>query len=185
MSNTQASTSLTILSQYQARPLLQAREEGRAIAETSLDLGLRACELRLTTEGIDLPDGQRLAWESIEEIAESDTGCFFLRNSQIEKVQLYSEAFGRFYTLYPTPRAPTMLVSGIPMHRIEGIDPHEDTLRKIRTVVPVTGRVLDTTTGLGYTAIQAARTALEVTTIELDPVVLEVARRNPWSHELF
>src|SRR5438128_7660937 len=85
----------------------------------------------------------------------------------------------------PTERAPTMLLSGIPMHRIKGIDPHEDTLRKIRAVAPVSGRVLDTATGLGYTAIEAARTAAEVVTIEIDPTVLEVARRNPLSRSLF
>ena len=38
--------------------------------------------------------------------------------------------------------------------------------------------MLDVCTGLGYTAIAAARTAEHVVTIELDPTVLEVARRN-------
>ena len=71
------------------------------------------------------------------------------------------------------------------MHRIKGIDPYQDTLKKIRTVAPISGRVLDTCTGLGYTAIEAAQTAREVVTIELDPTVLEVARLNPWSRELF
>jgi predicted methyltransferase len=49
----------------------------------------------------------------------------------------------------------------------------------------MTGRVLDTATGLGYTAIVAAATAAEVVTIELDPTGLEIARQNPWSRELF
>jgi len=71
------------------------------------------------------------------------------------------------------------------MHRIKGIDPHLDTLKKVRTIGPITGRVLDTCTGLGYTAIEAAKTADQVTTIELDPTVLEVARLNPWSRQLF
>jgi predicted methyltransferase len=47
------------------------------------------------------------------------------------------------------------------------------------------GRTLDTATGLGYTAIEASRTADRVITIELDPAALEVARYNPWSRELF
>jgi predicted methyltransferase len=47
------------------------------------------------------------------------------------------------------------------------------------------GQVLDTATGLGYTAIEAAKTAAHVTTIELDPTALEVARCNPWSQALF
>jgi hypothetical protein len=78
-----------------------------------------------------------------------------------------------------------MLVSGIPMHRIKATDPIADTRAKVRTVAPVRGRVLDTCTGLGYTAIEAAKTADEVVTIELDPAALEVARANPWSRALF
>jgi len=71
------------------------------------------------------------------------------------------------------------------MHRIKGTDPYQDTLSKIKAVSPVVGRVLDTTTGLGYTAIEASRTAEEVITIEIDPAVLEIARLNPWSRALF
>jgi hypothetical protein len=85
----------------------------------------------------------------------------------------------------PTDGAPTMLVSGIPMHRFKGIDPHRDTLLKIKTIAPVTGSVLDTATGLGYTAIEAAKTAERVTTVEIEPAALEVARLNPWSQRLF
>ena len=85
----------------------------------------------------------------------------------------------------PTAGAPTILISGIPMHRIKGIDPHQDTLQKIGTIKPLHGQVLDTATGLGYTAIEAARTADQVITIELDPTVLSIARVNPWSQSLF
>src|ERR1043166_360472 len=115
-----------------------------------------------------LPDGQHLSWAQIEEIAGTQTVCFLVVDSRIDKIQFFSSELNRLYSLMPTERAPTMLVSGIPMHRIKGIDPHEDTLRKIRSVAPVSGRVLDTTTGLGYTALEAARTAAEVITIELD-----------------
>jgi hypothetical protein len=85
----------------------------------------------------------------------------------------------------PTENAPTMLVAGLPMHRIKGVDPYQDTRRKIKAASPVVGKVLDTATGLGYTAIQAARTADEVITVELDPTSLQVARLNPWSADLF
>ena len=78
-----------------------------------------------------------------------------------------------------------MLVSGIPMHRIKGTDPHQDTLSKIKTIAPIKGQVLDTATGLGYTAIQAAKSADRVVTIELDPAALEIAGLNPWSQGLF
>jgi len=88
-------------------------------------------------------------------------------------------------SLYPTEKAPTTLVSGLTMHRIEGTDPHSDTLQKIRAASPVVGRVLDTATGLGYTAIEAAKTADHVVSVEIDPASLEIARYNPWSQALF
>jgi predicted methyltransferase len=165
--------------------MLAARREGRDAAITSLDLGLTQTQVALRPEGVLFPDGQELAWERIEEISENEATCYLVEGNIAEKVQFFSPKLNRFYSLMPTERAPTMLLSGIPMHRIKGIDPHEDTLRKMRTLAPVAGRVLDTATGLGYTAIEAARTAEEVVTIELDPTVLEVAWRNPWSRALF
>jgi len=78
-----------------------------------------------------------------------------------------------------------MLIAGFVMHRIKGIDPMQDTLRKIATISPIVGHVLDTATGLGYTAIEAAKTAEQVVTIELDPGAQEIARLNPWSRGLF
>ena len=78
-----------------------------------------------------------------------------------------------------------MLVAGFVMHRIKDIDPMQDTKRKISAIAPVVGRVLDTATGLGYTAIEAAKTADEIVTIELDPGAQEMARLNPWSQALF
>jgi predicted methyltransferase len=78
-----------------------------------------------------------------------------------------------------------MLIAGFVMHRIKDLDPWQDTQRKIAAIAPVSGSVLDTATGLGYTAILAARSAESVTTIELDPGAQAIARLNPWSQELF
>jgi len=174
-----------ILSHYHVTPLLNARQTGEGAVSTSLDLGLTSAEVLLEAERVVLPNGQWLPWEILEEIGQSETGCFVVEDNTAEKIQRFSEFLGRAYSLMPTERAPTLLVSGIPMHRIKGTNPQRDTQTKIRAVAPVTGQVLDTCTGLGYTAIEAARTAEQVVTIELDPTVLEVARLNPWSHELF
>jgi predicted methyltransferase len=174
-----------VLSHYHTAAILSARREGRSSTVTSLDLGLTQSEVLLQPERVVFPDGQGLSWEYVEEIDESELACFVVEDGVAEKVQRFSEFLNRFYSLMPTKRAPTLLVSGISMHRIKGIDPHRDTLLKIATIAPVTGRVLDTCTGLGYTAIEAAKTAEQVVTIELDPMVLEVARVNPWSRSLF
>ena len=176
---------MIVLSHYQARSLLAAWRQGVERVKASLDLNLSQVEVILEVEGARLPGGQRLDWEAVEGIAGAESSCFVIRDGMAEPVQFYSEATDRAYSLYPTAGAPTMLVSGIPMHRIKDTDPHADTLEKIRAARPVVGQVLDTATGLGYTAIEAAKTAAHVTTIELDPAALQVCRCNPWSQGLF
>jgi predicted methyltransferase len=176
---------MVILSTVQAHPLLEAFRSGSEKVETSLDLNRTRVVVGLGEKGVKLPDGGILSWEQVEEIAGTHNACFAVQDGQMRKAQVYSAEFNRFYSLYPTRRAPTMLLSGIPMHRIKHVDPVEDTERKMKTIAPVTGEVLDVCTGLGYTAMAAARTGNRVTTIELDPMVLEVCRLNPWSHGLF
>jgi predicted methyltransferase len=175
---------MIILSHYQASALLEAHGSGHATAVTSLDLGLTTTEVSLTPDRLILPDAV-LAWAEIENIARHDTACFVVENNHAEMIRGYSDLTGRVYGLMPTESAPTMLISGLPMHRIKGTDPHRDTLAKIKAIAPITGRVLDTCTGLGYTSIAAALTAEHVITIELDPSAQEIARCNPWSRSLF
>ena len=174
-----------VLSYIQAESILQARKVGQEAVVVSLDLGLTTAEVAIGPTGIRLLDGQSLAWEDVEAISETPRSCFVIKDNKPHKIQVFSEATNRLYSLMPTAGAPTMLVSGIPMHRIKGTDPHRDTLQKVRTIAPVVGRVLDTATGLGYTAIEAAKTADHIVTIELDPAALEVAQLNPWSQALF
>lgn len=176
---------LYVLSYVHAAPLLVARQGALAAVQTSLDLGLTTNEVTLEADRVVLPDGQALPWDAIEEIARDDSVCYAVQDGAAFKIQRFSEVRNLSYVLMPTQRAPTVLISGIQMHRIKDIDPWQDTLTKIRTIVPVEGRVLDTCTGLGYTAIASAKTADEVVTIELDPNMLEMARLNPWSSPLF
>jgi len=176
---------LMVLSHYEVKYLLKARREGRNTASISPDLGLTTVEVELSAEGATFPSGEELDWASVEEIAASETKCFYFQGSTLSEIRVFSETTGRVCSLYPTGGCPTMVIGGFPMHRIKGTDPHQDTLQKVRAAAPIVGNVLDTTTGLGYTAIEESRTAVHVTTIELDPASLEVARLNPWSQELF
>lgn len=174
-----------VLSHVQAKSILDARQSGLTETVSSVDLGLSTCHLRLSDDGLHLPDSQILTWQNLRVIGQDENACFTIIEGEPTKVQFYSEALSRVYTLMPTQGAPTMLVSGIPMHRIKDVDPQQDTRLKIKAIAPVNGHVLDTATGLGYTAIEAARTAEQVITIELDPIVLEICRLNPWSQALF
>jgi predicted methyltransferase len=176
---------LVVLSHYQAEIALEARHAGMEKVAMSLDLGMHTILVPLSPAGIPINDHILIKWEEIEHIAKSQAGCFELSGESPRVIHCYSELTERAYSLYPTSGAPTMLVSGIPMHRIKDTDPFMDTREKIRAIKPVVGQVLDTATGLGYTAIQAAKSAEHVTTIELDPAALQICRSNPWSQELF
>lgn len=174
-----------VLSHYQAHDALDARHNGMVSVELSLDLGISTTRMPISSSGLQLPDGCLLTWEEVEDIGKSTSSCYVIENGSARPIQFFSALTDRVYSLYPTQGAPTMLISGIPMHRIKDTEPHEDTLEKVRAIKPLVGQVLDTATGLGYTAIEAARTAEQVTTIELDPAALRVCRLNSWSQELF
>lgn len=176
---------LVVLSHIQANALLGAHAKGETTVTTSLDLNLTTTQVQLDGEGVHFVPGERLTWDDIAFIHEDENSCFQITPESIDKIQAFSEETNRHYSLYPTTHAPTLLISGIPMHRIKESDPHRDTLAKVGTVQPITGQVLDTATGLGYTATEAAKSADRVITVEFDPAVLEVARRNPWSQRLF
>ncbi|HEY6284136.1 MAG TPA: spermine synthase [Ktedonobacteraceae bacterium] len=174
-----------ILSYVQAESLLKAKQQGITSVQISPDLGLSTVIVTLTSEGIAFLNGEDLDWHSIEKISKSEVNCFILEDNAVRPIQVFSEYTNRVCSLMPTKGAPSMLIAGFVMHRIKDIDPMQDTLRKIAAISPIVGRVLDTATGLGYTAIEAAKTADEVVTIELDPGSQEIARLNPWSQTLF
>jgi predicted methyltransferase len=177
--------SAVVLSHFQTKQLLEARDKSQEAHLTSPDLGLSQIEASLESGGVRFPDGTWLSWGQVEEIQEAKNSCFLIEGSTMHKIQSFSEISNQLFSLYPTMGAPTMLISGIPMHRIKDTEPHQDTLEKIKAIRPINGRVLDTATGLGYTAIEAARSARSVVTIEISQAALEVARFNPWSRALF
>ncbi len=186
-----------VLSYIQVKAILAAREKGEQTAEVSPDLGLSTRTVTITPEGVVFPGGEQLNWQDIEKIKKSQGKCFLVKDGSIEAIQVFSEQTNRPCSLWSSGGAPTMLIASFTMHRIVDTDPMQDTLKKIATISPIVGRVLDTATGLGYTAvldtatglgytaIEAARTADQVVTIELDPGAQQIARLNPWSRGLF
>jgi hypothetical protein len=177
-------TKAWILSHYQVTPLLKQREAVGSIVSISPDLFISTLEGVITSKGVETQQYEILPWAVLQEIASSPNNCFTLNNGTLKKILIFSERTNSTYSLYPTASAPTMLISGIPMHRIKDTTPDIDTRQKIKAARP-TGRVLDTATGLGYTAIASAKTADQVITVELDPAAQQICHLNPWSQELF
>jgi len=174
-----------VLSHYQAALMLKAKQDGKSSLSASIDLGMSSIDIQLFEKYISLPDGALVSWENIETINANKDNCFYVKKDEVLKIRGYSEITGRSYSLFPTPDAPSLIIAGFLMHRIKGITPWQSALSMVRTIAPFHGRVLDTSTGLGYTAICAAKTASKVITMEIDPVAQEMARFNPWSRELY
>lgn len=165
--------------------MLAAVRSGVTSVESSLDLNRTRQQLVCNAEGVQPEDLPQLTIPLLAYVEEDANSCWLVDGDELEKIEAYSEEMGRYYSLYPTESAPTMLISGIPMHRIQDTDPWRDTQAKIKAAGPIAGDVLDTCTGLGYTALLAAEKAAHVTTIELDETAHEVVRRNPWSQHIF
>ncbi len=176
---------LIVIAWPQAAEMLAALKAAAPSVTTSLDLGMTRVTLSLAQGMIELPGNLRMDADYLQAVVDDPNSCMRVQPDGLYKVSAFSEETGRYYSLYPTSGAPTMLISGIPMHRVKDTDPYADTRTKIRAAGPLTGDVLDTCTGLGYTALEAARTARSVTTLELDPTVYEIIRQNPWSAHLF
>jgi uncharacterized protein len=174
----------TVLSWYQGEILLKAARAGLPSAMLSLDLGVSEVELQLTETGA-LLGNHLLSWEQVEWLCEQKNVVFEWLDGQLEAVRAYSAEFSRMYQLMPTAGSPALLLSGFTMHRFRDVSPVAGAHAMVKAVLPVRGALLDTATGLGYAAIEAARHATHVTTIELDVTVQQVAAKNAWSRGLF
>ncbi len=173
-----------VLSHFQTTPILKQKKSIGGKITFSPDLNISSLNGIITPEGVEIPGSEILRWDVIQEIDAAPNNCFTIVDGIPEKILTFSELTNSTYSLYPTEQAPTMLISGIPMHRIKNTNPERDTREKIKVARPA-GRVLDTATGLGYTAIAAAKTAEGVITVELDPAAQDICRQNPWSQRLF
>ncbi|MBI2671870.1 methyltransferase [Candidatus Woesearchaeota archaeon] len=164
---------LPILSSSELRRITGNIKEGLNEIEVSLDLGLSRTKIRLDKKGFFLNN----LLIKIPKIREKDKSCYVVNENKLEKVQFFSEETNNMYKLIPTSFRPILKISGTSMHKKEFVD----RIKKDR----LNGKVLDSGTGIGYTAIAAAKTAEEVITIEADKNVIEIAKLNPYSQELF
>lgn len=200
-----------VLSHFEAAQFLSLRPKAKSLSSTqmvkgpfSVDIGSRSIEsIFISSEGIskaeyeksdDTTTGPTLAtWEELRKMSKKGkTGayeCFKDGKSIPQKIAGISEQTQVTGSLHPCEeyKAPTLILGGFGMHRFKNTNPQADTIAKIKAVGHFHGHVLDICTGLGYTAIHAAKfeEVNKVTTIELDPLVISIQRRNPWSRELF
>lgn len=165
---------------------------------STINLGFTAHpRLLLLPDGVALdasvpPSSPCVSWDELDRIARDKRDGAWECESGFEPVRIetFSEATKRHAKLLPVENGcPTAVLAGFNMHRMKGTNPVADTREKLRAFGEQgpSGAVLDICTGLGYTAIAASKLASveRVVTIELDPGMVEMQRRNPWSRELF
>lgn len=164
--------------------LIDSLRRVEGCVELSLDIGLARTTI-CVNEGYISFDGFRLKLTDVTP-SENDRIVLVEDQGKIYEVALHTEK--GFYKLKAVgeDKAPTLEINGIHMHRIVGTDPWKDSMSKVVAAKVKRGNVvLDTCTGLGYTAILSCmRGASLVYTFEVDENVVWIAERNPWSRGL-
>ncbi len=192
----------------------------RAVFEHTVDFGLSRSEIRIDETRVEISKRQQsddddddddamivLNREDVFAIEPDDLTVYTVVQTsedagdsralaKLEPCRIYSNTIDRVCALCPSDSvnpelAPTALIAGFSMHRFGlGVDPKEDTRRKIASLKPYKGNnlaVLDVCTGLAYTAVMASEleNVSSVTTIELDPTMTQICAMNPHSKGLF
>lgn len=173
---------------HAVEPTITKREALRLLAarvgecELSVDMGRTISKAQITKDTITVA-GLTLLKEKLKKV--KDETCYVIRDGELLPVAMFSEQSNFYYKLHPTQGWPTLKISSTPMHRHTRMLPEQSAKQMVDQIKPITGVVLDTCCGLGYTAILAAKHAEKVLTFEIDPFVQEMAKYNPYSQELF
>src|ERR1022692_4200166 len=80
---------MIVVSHVQLRPILAARQAGRATATTSLDLGLTSQEVHLEAGRVVLTSDDWLPWAAVDDIAGTPTACYLVEGGAATKIQAY------------------------------------------------------------------------------------------------
>ena len=169
-----------LIDSYEAEKIIDAHKSNKKRIAILLNLGKDKEIILLKGEHVQIREFS-YGMKTIRKLAKERS--IFLLEEKPRKIAFFD---GCYYKLEPIKgTAPTIEIDGIRMHRTKHMTPLEDAERKIEYVrVKSSDTVLDICTGLGYTAIQAKRKNADVTTIEKDSNVLEIAGFNPYSKEL-
>lgn len=167
------------ISPFNLSLLIDALELQAKTIEISPDLNLSRAVIKLDDKSVTLA-GKTFTLDELKKIAEKLSGVILVKDGESEKLEFFA---GKYYKLRPTAdSAPTVEIDGIRMHRTKTVDPWEDSRRKVQYAVKPGDAVLDTCSGLGYTAVWAVKKgAFTVITCEKDPYILQIRRKNPHS----
>jgi len=153
---------------------------GNTKIEISLDLGVTKSEVTIKDSKVTSPF--KLDLTKLRKL--KDNTIYTVENEELKPLEFYSDETRKFYKLVPTKDWPTVTISSTPMHKVNFSSPKQDTMAKMNAVGEIKGKALDTCMGAGYTAIQLSKIC-QVDTFEIDDNMIEIAKLNPFSKELF
>ena len=170
------------LSAQSAALILAAIDKKKPDVLVSADLNLSSKTFLLDNDTVCFDEINHLGAEQLRKILKKPNRVFLLTDGIVSIVEYFE---GAYYKLVPTSGPPTAEIDGVKMHRSKDVDPYTDAMQKAREVVRPNDYVLDTCSGLGYTAIWAMRLgARGVLSVEYSPTMLKLRRDNPWSREV-
>lgn len=160
-----------------ATSILNGIRDGVKSLDISVDLGISQTTIDLTDPIWNV--------EKLRKITNDSDSIYFIKEGEIYKAALSTD---HFYKLHPTgpDTAPALLIDGMLMHRVKDIDPITDASMKANLCARPGTDILEICTGLGYSTIACLKRGVKsITTIEIDASVVELAKLNPWSRQLF
>ncbi len=167
----------------------EADRTGDRSIDISLDLGQSLTELIFSKDGLLKMDEYQINIPPEIYSSEDQRTIWKLDGTEWTKWEYFDQLSGRYYKMIFTGagKPPTIEISGIKMHATLAGDPSVDTRRKLESLRKIRGTVLDTSLGLGYTAIAASEyeNVDRVVVCERDPVMMQFCRENPWSQKIF
>ncbi len=150
-----------------------------------LSCDLNLTEIRLCIDGqvLMLDDGATVSLRQLETIAKRKTHIYVHDGLELRLLEIRNT---NYVKLVPTDTAPYLETSGVKLHISKGICPFESAGRMADTVVKKGALVLDTCSGLGYSAIRSAKLGCKQTvTVEINADIMQLRTENPWSLGLY
>ena len=174
---------MTYLYADTADRVINAMQNGHGSVTLSCDLNLSEVTLCITGNELILDDESVITLKQLERIRKTRTRIYLHDGSELRPLEIRHEDYTK---LVPTQTAPYLETSGVKLHISKGICPFESAGRMAESVVKKGFLVLDTCSGLGYSALRSARLgARQTVTVEISANILQLRSENPWSFALY